>query len=57
MKDDLNFKRDAHEYNMDSAQRDLDSRAIWGEDMSRAWIDTKTYEIRKDEQRGASPFN
>jgi hypothetical protein len=56
MKDDtvpereFNSELDVHEYNMDAAQRDLDRRAIWGEDMSRAWIDKKTYEIRKDEQ-------
>ena len=40
-------RKDAHEYNMDAAQRDLDRRAMEGEDMSRAFIDVDTYEIIK----------
>ncbi|CAB4167885.1 hypothetical protein UFOVP1666_105 [uncultured Caudovirales phage] len=36
-----------HEYNMDAAQRDLDRRAMEGEDMSLAFIDVQTYEIVK----------
>ena len=40
-------RKDAHEYNMDAAQRDLDRRAMEGEDMSQAFIDVQTYEIIK----------
>ena len=40
-------RKDADEYNMDAAQRDLDRRAMEGEDMSQAFIDVQTYEIIK----------
>jgi len=34
-----------HQYNMDSAQREIDSRAAQGEDMSDAYIQPVTYEV------------
>lgn len=40
-----NSKRE-HEYNMDAAQREMDSRDAQGEDMSDAYINPKTYEIK-----------
>lgn len=38
---------DAHEKNMDAAQREMDSREAEGEDMSNYVIDPKTYKIVK----------
>ena len=35
-----------HEYSMDAAQRAMDAREAEGEDMSDAYIDPKTYEIK-----------
>ncbi len=39
--------RNAHEKNMDAAQREMDRREAEGEDMSNHHIDPKTYEIKK----------
>lgn len=44
----------AHEYNMDSAQRDMDAREQQGEDMSNATIDPNTYEIVKGKKTNES---
>ena len=46
---DLDEKYDArkeHEYNMDAAQREIDRRHSQGEDMTHAYVDKKTYEIK-----------
>lgn len=40
-------KNEAHELNLDSAYREIESRAAQGEDMSTAFVDEKTYEIKK----------
>lgn len=42
-----NKQSQAHEYNLDAAQREMDRREAEGEDMSGARIDPKTYEIIK----------
>lgn len=40
-------KQQAHEFNMDAAQRELDRREAEGEDMTGATIDPRTYAIIK----------
>lgn len=45
MNEGYNSKRE-HEYNMDADQREMDSRDAQEEDMSDAYIDPKTYEIK-----------
>ena len=50
-------RKDAHEYNMDAAQRDLDRRAMEGEDMSQAFIDVDTYEIIKEQIQDNKLYN
>jgi hypothetical protein len=45
MNEGYNSKRE-HEYNMDADQREMDSRDAQGEDMSDAYVDPKTYEIK-----------
>jgi hypothetical protein len=40
-------KQDAHQANLDSAQREIDMRDAQGEDMSLAYIDQVTYKIIK----------
>lgn len=40
-------KQEAHQFNLDSAQRQMNSREAQGEDMSLAYIDPNTYEIIK----------
>ena len=40
-------KQQAHEYNLDAAYREIDARAAQGEDMSKAYVDEKTYEVIK----------
>ena len=39
-------KNEAHELNLDAAYREIESRAAQG-DMSTAFVDEKTYEIKK----------
>jgi len=43
----LSPQQKAHQYNLDSAQREIDRRHGEGEDMSGAKINKKTYEINK----------
>lgn len=38
-------KQQAHEYNMDAAQRELDQRAAEGEDVSHLRVCPSTYRI------------
>ena len=45
---------EAHELNLDAAQREMDMRAAQGEDMSGATIDQSTYAIVKREIAGVS---
>ena len=45
--DKLSPQQKAHQYNLDSAQREIDRRHGEGEDMSGAKINKKTYEINK----------
>ncbi|WP_176550483.1 hypothetical protein [Streptococcus salivarius] len=40
-------KQQAHEFNMDAAQREMDMRAAEGEDMTGAKICPRTYKITK----------
>jgi hypothetical protein len=35
----------AHEHNLDAAYREIERREAQGEDMSRAYVDEKTYAI------------
>ena len=44
-------KEDAHEYNLDAAQREIDRREAEGEDMSGAKIDPKTYKIIRPKKK------
>lgn len=37
----------AHELNLEAARREIDTRSAEGEDMSDAWIDQSTYEVKK----------
>jgi len=37
----------AHQLNMDAAQREINQRAAEGEDMTGAWVCQKTYAIKK----------
>lgn len=50
----LTPQQKAHEYNLDAAQREMDSRHAQGEDMTGATIDKKTYEIIKPKQQGVA---
>ena len=45
--DKLSPQQKAHQYNLDSAQREIDRRHSEGEDMTGAKINKKTYEINK----------
>jgi hypothetical protein len=38
-------RTEAHEMNLDAAGREIESREAQGEDMSRAYVDEKTYAI------------
>jgi len=40
-------KLEAHEYNLDAAYRQIEMRDSQGEDMSNAYVDENTYEIKK----------
>jgi len=48
----LTPQQKAHEYNLDSAQREMDRRHHQGEDMTGAKIDKKTYKIIKPKKQG-----
>ena len=48
----LTPQQKAHEYNLDSAQREMDRRHNQGEDMTGAKIDKKTYKIVKPKKQG-----
>jgi hypothetical protein len=50
----LTPQQKAHEYNLDSAQREMDRRHAQGEDMTGAKIDKKTYKIVKPKQQGVA---
>jgi len=53
-----NKQSQAHEYNLDAAQREMDRREAEGEDMSGARINPKTYEIIKPKKNvGESQLN
>ena len=52
--DKLTPQQKAHEYNLDSAQREMDRRHAEGEDMTGAKIDKKTYKIVKPKQQGVA---
>ena len=52
--DKLTPQQKAHEYNLDSAQREMDRRHAQGEDMTGAKIDKKTYKIVKPKQQGVA---
>ena len=52
--DKLTPQQKAHEYNLDSAQREMDRRHAEGEDMTGAKIDNKTYKIVKPKQQGVA---
>lgn len=40
-------KQEAHEYNLDAAYREIEMRDAQGEDMSKAYVDEKTYQVIK----------
>ena len=50
----LTPQQKAHEYNLDSAQREMDRRHNQGEDMTGAKIDKKTYKIVKPKKQGVA---
>ena len=50
--DKLSPQHKAHEYNLDAAQKEMDSRHAQGEDMTGAKIDKKTYKIVKPKKQG-----
>ena len=52
--DKLTPQQQAHEYNLDAAQREMDRRHAQGEDMKGAKIDKKTYKIVKPKQQGVA---
>jgi hypothetical protein len=52
--DKLTPQQKAHEYNLDSAQREMDRRHAEGEDMTGATIDKKTYKIVKPKKQGVA---
>ena len=52
--DKLTPQQQAHEFNLDAAQREMDRRHAQGEDMTGAKIDKKTYQIIKPKQRGVA---
>lgn len=39
-------KSEAHEFNLDCAYQEIERREAQGEDMSRAYVDPVTYEIK-----------
>ena len=47
-------QKQAHQANLDAAQREMDSREAEGEDMTGAKIDQKTYEIIKPKSSGVT---
>ena len=47
-------QKQAHQANLDAAQREMDRREAEGEDMTGAKIDQKTYKIIKPKQSGVS---
>ena len=49
--DKLSPQQKAHQYNLDSAQREIDRRHGEGEDMTGAKINKKTYEINKPKKQ------
>ena len=52
--DKLSPQHKAHEYNLDAAQKEMDSRHAQGEDMTGATIDKKTYKIVKPKKQGVA---
>jgi hypothetical protein len=40
-------RKEAHEANLDLAYAEIEKRDYFGEDMSNAWVDPVTYEIKK----------
>ena len=52
--DKLTPQQKAHQYNLDSAQREMDRRHGEGEDMTGAKINKKTYEITKPKKQNVS---
>ena len=50
--DKLTPQQKAHQYNLDSAQREIDRRHGEGEDMTGAKVNKKTYEIVKPKKQG-----
>jgi len=52
--DKLTPQQKAHQYNLDSAQREIDRRHGEGEDMTGAKVNKKTYEITKPKKQNVS---
>lgn len=47
-----NQQRERHEQNLDVAYMSIEAREAQGEDMSRAYVDEKTYEVKFHEASG-----